>query len=67
MLVLPGFLGHASGAGAETEGSVKSKDEVVYATLKANGELGPIYVVNTLDVAKAGEILDFGAYSSVKI
>lgn len=66
MLVLPGFLGHASGAGAETEGSVKSKDEVVYATLKANGELGPIYVVNTLDVAKAGEILDFGAYSSVK-
>ncbi|MCA1318443.1 YhgE/Pip domain-containing protein [Bacillus tianshenii] len=66
MLVLPAFLGHTSGAVAETAGSVTSKDEVVYATLKANGELGPIYVVNALDVARAGEVLDYGAYSSVK-
>ncbi|MGM0837325.1 MAG: YhgE/Pip domain-containing protein [Bacillota bacterium] len=66
MLVMPTFIGHASGAVAETTGSVTSKDEVVYATLKANGELGPIYVVNTLDVARAGEILDFGKYESVK-
>ncbi|MFE7062878.1 YhgE/Pip domain-containing protein [Sutcliffiella sp. NPDC057660] len=66
MLVLPTFIGHASEAVAETEGSVTSKDEVVYATLKANGELGPIYVVNTLDVARAGEILDYGDYSNVK-
>jgi X-X-X-Leu-X-X-Gly heptad repeat protein len=66
MLVLPTFIGHASGAVAETTGSVTSKDEVVYATLKPNGKLGPIYVVNTLDIARAGEILDYGAYSSVK-
>lgn len=65
MLALPTIIGPAS-AGAETEGSVTSKDEVVYATLKANGELGPIYVVNTLEVARAGEILDYGSYSSVK-
>ncbi|WP_417898065.1 YhgE/Pip domain-containing protein [Bacillus haimaensis] len=66
MLVVPTFIGHASGAVAETSGKVASKDEVVYATLKANGELGPIYVVNTLDVARPGEILDYGSYSSVK-
>ncbi|MBM7619977.1 X-X-X-Leu-X-X-Gly heptad repeat protein [Bacillus tianshenii] len=66
MLVLPSFLGHGALVEAETTGKVASKDEVVYATLKANGELGPIYVVNTLDVARAGEILDFGKYESVK-
>ncbi|WP_409252790.1 YhgE/Pip domain-containing protein [Bacillus sp. SCS-153A] len=64
MLVLPSFFSHP--AQAATEGRVTSKDEVVYATLNASGKLDNIYVVNTLDVAKAGEILDFGKYSSVK-
>ncbi|WP_342032545.1 YhgE/Pip domain-containing protein [Mesobacillus boroniphilus] len=64
MIFLPSFLNYA--AAAEAEGRVTSKDEVVYATLKANGELDDIYVVNTLEVAKAGEIIDFGQYSSVK-
>ncbi|WP_456272482.1 YhgE/Pip domain-containing protein [Bacillus sp. AK031] len=64
MLVLPSFLSHP--AQAATEGKVTSKDEVVYATLNAGGGLDNIYVVNTLDVAKAGEILDYGKYISVK-
>ncbi len=68
LIVLPSFLNStAAVAGAEkTEGKVNSKEEVVYATLTANGELDNIYVVNTLDVARAGEILDHGQYSSVK-
>ncbi|MBT2704732.1 hypothetical protein [Bacillus sp. ISL-35] len=64
MMVLPSFLDHA--AAAEAEGKITSKDEAVYATLKANGKLDDIYVVNTLDVAEAGKIVDYGEYSSVK-
>ncbi|NLP52416.1 YhgE/Pip domain-containing protein [Bacillus sp. RO1] len=66
MLFLPSFLGNASEVYAKDQRNVRTKEEVVYATLKANGDLGPIYVVNTLEVAKAGEILDFGEYKTVK-
>lgn len=48
------------------DGKFTSKDEVVYATLDATGELEEIYVVNTLDVSKAGEVYDFGYYSNIK-
>lgn len=64
MIFLPSFLSY--GAAAEAEGKVISKDEVVYATLKSNGELDDIYVVNTLEVEKAGKIIDYGKYSSIK-
>jgi putative membrane protein len=64
MIFLPSFLSYP--AQAEMEGKVTSKDEVVYATLNANGDLNRIYVVNTLEVAQAGKILDYGKYSSVK-
>lgn len=69
-LLLPSFLGIADStiqANAETsDGKVTSKDEVVYATLTANGGLKEVYVVNTLDVAQAGEVLDYGEYHSIK-
>ncbi len=64
LIFLPSFL--TTPALAVTEGNISSKDEVVYGTLNANGELENIYVVNTLEVAKAGRILDYGDYSSVK-
>ncbi|WP_415814227.1 YhgE/Pip domain-containing protein [Mesobacillus thioparans] len=64
MIVLPSFLDQA--AAAEGEGKITSKDEVVYATLEANGKLDDIYVVNTLNVAEAGKTVDYGEYSSVK-
>jgi putative membrane protein len=64
MLFLPSFL--SVPAQAAEEGKVASKDEVVYATLNAGGELDHIYVVNTLEVARAGKILDYGEFSSVK-
>jgi putative membrane protein len=64
MVIMPSFLSQP--AQAATEGNVASKDEVIYATLNASGNLDNIYVVNTLEVEKAGEILDYGKYSSVK-
>ncbi|TYR98538.1 YhgE/Pip domain-containing protein [Rossellomorea vietnamensis] len=64
MVFLPSFLSEP--ALAATEGNVTSKDEVIYATLNASGNPDNIYVVNTLEVEKAGEILDYGKYSSVK-
>ncbi|HWT26608.1 MAG TPA: hypothetical protein VN131_01595, partial [Mobilitalea sp.] len=42
-----------------------SKDEVVYSTLSASGDVKGIYVVNTFDIKEAGRIKDMGDYSSV--
>lgn len=67
-LLFPSFL-HATKVEVKaevTDGQLLSKDEVVYATLNANGELDDIYVVNTLDVLRAGMIIDYGEYSRVK-
>lgn len=61
-LVLPSFLVTA----ASTEGIISTKDEVVYATLSANGKQQDLYVVNTLDIEKAGKIVDYGSYSAIK-
>lgn len=62
ILLFPSFLVNAENG----NGKVISKDEVVYATLSATGNLKEIYVVNTLDISKAGEILDYGEFSSLK-
>jgi putative membrane protein len=48
---------------AETPES-SEKEEVVYATLKADGSLDSTYVVNSF---AGGEITDYGDYSSVKM
>ncbi len=73
ILILPSFLVTASANDSETkeatakkDGEVSSKDEVVYATLGATGDRQEIYVVNTLDVTKAGKVADYGTYSSIK-
>jgi putative membrane protein len=70
LIFFPSFfnygISYESAYAEVTDGQLTSKDEVVYATLEAGGALEEIYVVNTLDVAKAGEIQDFGMYESVK-
>ncbi|WP_331000828.1 coiled-coil domain-containing protein [Radiobacillus kanasensis] len=73
ILVMPSLLVSAasndgkSGEDASQEkGKVSSKDEVVYAKLNATGERQEIYVVNILDIEKAGEIADYGSYSNLK-
>ncbi|WP_368482973.1 YhgE/Pip domain-containing protein [Bacillus sp. MRMR6] len=71
-LVLPSFLVNAEKNETKqqvppsTEGEIASKDEVIYATLSSTGEQQEIYVVNVFDVVKAGTIVDYGAYSTLK-
>ncbi|WP_338322969.1 YhgE/Pip domain-containing protein [Oceanobacillus halophilus] len=73
LLILPSFLVSAESNQNKTEeetseskGNISSKDEVVYATLGATGDSKEIFVVNTFDVAKAGTIVDYGHYESLK-
>jgi putative membrane protein len=73
LLVLPSFLVTAASddskpgkEGSQEAGNISSKDEVVYAKLSAVGERKEIYVVNILDIEKAGEIVDYGLYSQLK-
>lgn len=61
-LLSPSFLVNAENG----DGKITSKDEVVYATLTASGDLKEIYVVNTLDIAEAGNVVDYGEFNSVK-
>src|SRR5699024_2946907 len=65
MLFIPYFFVPLQ-AKEKKEGSVSSKDEVVYATLEATGEHDEVFVVNLLNVTKAGTVKDYGDYTSVK-
>ncbi|WP_078393221.1 hypothetical protein [Shouchella patagoniensis] len=47
------------------EGTISSKDEVIYANLQTNGSVDELYVVNALDVEEEGTILDYGAYDQI--
>lgn len=47
-------------------GTLRSKDEVVYATLTPTGALEGVYVVNILDVSQAGTVTDYGSYSALR-
>lgn len=61
LLILPSSLVQAA-----SDGTVASKEEVVYSSLTTTGELNEIYVVNILNVATAGNVTDYGSYTSVK-
>lgn len=45
--------------------SIEKKEEVVYATLDDKGSAQSVYIVNHFEVKKAGNITDYGNYSSV--
>ncbi|MCR6097443.1 YhgE/Pip domain-containing protein [Salipaludibacillus agaradhaerens] len=76
LLLIPSLPVHANQTGSQTiaadeptslnEGEVAAKDEVVYATLSAAGEMNDIYVVNIFDVIHPGVIKDYGTYSNVE-
>ena len=42
------------------------KDENVYVTLKEDGSVSQVYVVNEYTSKSAGTVIDYGNYSSVK-
>lgn len=44
---------------------IKSKNEVVYATLAATGTVNALYVVNHFEIEESGSITDYGNYKSV--
>ena len=58
------FASEASG-GSKHAGRLEAKEEVVYATLEATGVPQNVYVVNLLEVAEAGEVVDYGNYTAV--
>lgn len=72
ILVLPSLVGaelnnsRSEPTTSYEKGEVTAKDEVVYAKLSATGEEQEVYVVNILEIEKAGEIKDYGSYSSLK-
>ncbi len=45
--------------------AVRNKEEVVYATLAADGDVSAVYAVNHFEIAAAGDVTDYGRYSSV--
>ncbi|HZJ84553.1 MAG TPA: hypothetical protein VFD02_03250 [Syntrophomonadaceae bacterium] len=47
-------------------GKISSKEEVVYGKLNYSGKPQGIYIINILDVVKAGKITDYGQYELVK-
>lgn len=68
---IPSVLAHSAEQAADlaieetAEPAVFEKTEVVYATLTPEGATKGIYVVNQFDVGQAGEVLDYGPYSTV--
>jgi X-X-X-Leu-X-X-Gly heptad repeat protein len=50
---------------AQENTSVESKNEVVYATLGADGVVGAVYVVNQFEFEQAGSVTDHGNYTTV--
>ncbi len=47
-------------------GKISFKEEVVYGKLNHSGKPQGIYIINILEVAKAGKITDYGQYELVK-
>ncbi len=52
-------------AGSSARAVVESKDEVIYATLAADGRVRAAYAVNHFALAQAGSLMDFGDYREV--
>ncbi|WP_413375927.1 YhgE/Pip domain-containing protein [Alkalihalobacillus sp. 1P02AB] len=70
LFIMPSFFVNAASSSSskdeqQTSGEMASKDEVVYANLQASGEVHNVYVVNYLNVTKAGIVEDYGSYSDV--
>lgn len=55
----------APAPGAVGSAEVRSKDEVIYALLSSDGSVQSMYAVNHFEIAQAGEIIDYGDYTSV--
>ena len=52
-------------AGSQQEAAILNKNEVIYATLAADGTVEAVYAVNHFEVSQAGGITDYGHYGAV--
>lgn len=61
-------VGEASGGDAQVRAAarIENKNEVVYATLNAEGDAGAVYVVNHFELSQGGTVEDHGDYESVR-
>ncbi|MDL2217147.1 hypothetical protein LJC27_00635 [Christensenellaceae bacterium OttesenSCG-928-M15] len=55
----PSFIEYQNAA------EISAKSEVVYGNLQSDGSVEAVYIVNILDVKKAGTIEEYGEYSEV--
>ncbi len=68
LLLVPAGVSRANPAdtpAAQGDAQVRSKDEVVYANLSADGAVGGVHVVNHFEVTGAGRITDHGGFASL--
>lgn len=65
LLVIMTFSLPVTASKGET-GSYESKDEVIYAKLKANGAIENMYVVNSFQIKDQGYITDYGKYHEIR-
>ena len=52
--------------GAQDDAVVRNKEEVIYATLAAEGNVNAVYAVNRFEVTGAGKVTDYGNYTAAK-
>lgn len=64
LLIIATVLSCANMASAYEDST--PKQEVVYANLASDGAVAKLYAVNIFDMDEAGQIIDYGDYSSVR-
>lgn len=65
IITTPSLFAYAASSEQAGSGAVSAKDEVVYANLLANGSIDELYIVNAVDVAEEGLIVDYGSYDKL--
>ncbi|WP_159448013.1 hypothetical protein [Papillibacter cinnamivorans] len=56
----------STAAGAAASGERQGKEETIYAVTDNSGNVNNLYAVNSFELQTAGEITDYGDYSSVR-
>ncbi len=58
------LLAPAVAVAADASAVIKDKNEIVYATLSAQGGVNGVYTVNEFEISRAGNVTDYGTYTS---
>lgn len=66
LFITPANMSLTAAANSADFADIRTKDEVIYAVLQADGSVDSIYAVNHFTVDKVGKIIDYGDYMSVE-